>query len=103
MEVAAELAGAVLILSLGSHLAVRSAPRRFHRAERLRREEALRRLSDVVRRAQPTESPPPLAAGTWQAADFSRYFVPVGLRLGEARRIISEAREHETEAKDSPR
>jgi hypothetical protein len=103
MEVAAELAGAVLVLTLGSHLAVRSAPGRFQRAERHRREQALRRLNDVVRNAKPLEAPRPLAPGTWQAADFSRYFVPVGLRLDQARRVVREARDREVEIKEAAR
>ena len=100
MEIA-ELAGAVLLFSLGSHLAVRTAPAHFQRAERQRREQTLRRLSEVVRNAQPAEPARPLADGTWQAADFSRYFIPVGLRLDQARRVIREARDQEVAQGDS--
>jgi len=90
----AEFAGAVIMLSLGSHLAVRTAPTHWQRGQRERRERALRRLADVVREAEPTQQKP-LASGTWQAAEFSRYFVPVGLRLDQARRVIREAQEAE--------
>jgi hypothetical protein len=90
----AEFAGAVIMFSLGSHLAVRAAPTHWQRGQRERRERALRRLADVVREAEPP-APKPLASGTWQAAEFSRYFVPVGLRLDQARRVIREAQEAE--------
>jgi len=90
----AEFAGAVIMLSLGSHFAVRAAPTHWQRGQRERRERALRRLADVVREAEPPQ-PRPLTTGTWQAAEFSRYFVPVGLRLDQARRVIREAKEAE--------
>jgi hypothetical protein len=90
----AEFAGAVIMFSLGSHLAVRAAPAHWQRGQRERRERALRRLADVVREAEPAQQKP-LASGTWQAAEFSRYFVPVGLRLDQARRVIREAQEAE--------
>lgn len=92
MEVA-KFAGAVLIFTLGSHLALRTAPAPWNRAKRERREQTLRRLADVVRSAQPPQPLVRLEPNTWHAADFSRYFVPMGLRLDQARRVVREARE----------
>jgi hypothetical protein len=36
----------------------------------------------------------PTDGHSWHAADFNRFAVPAGLRLGHARRVIHEAREH---------
>lgn len=94
MEVA-ELAGAVLIFSLGSHLAVRSAPSHWQRAERERRQRMLDRLAEVARNAERPRPLAPLQPGVWQAAEYSRYFVPMGLRLDQARRVVREGREAE--------
>ena len=89
-----EFAGAVIMFSLGSHLAVRAAPAHWQRGQRERRERALRRLADVVREAEPP-APKPLSSRTWHSAEYSRYFVPVGLRLDQARRVIREAQDAE--------
>jgi hypothetical protein len=96
MEVA-EVLAAVLLVSLGSHIVFHAAPQRWHRADRERRDRALRRLDNLTRQIEILKQPDP-EPPAWQAADYSRYFIPSGLRLEQARRVIREARPPDEQA-----
>jgi hypothetical protein len=96
----AELLAAVLLVSLGSHLVFHAAPQHWHRAQRERREQALRRLDNLTRQISELKQPvgseleqPVDETPAWQSSDYSRFFVPSGLRLEQARRVIREARD----------
>src|SRR5690349_16317606 len=92
----AEVVAAALLVGIGSHIVFHTAPHYLHRADRDRREQALRRLDNLTREIAVLKDPE-TDAPAWQASDFSRFFVPAGLRLEQARRVIREARELPTD------
>jgi hypothetical protein len=97
MEVREILAAAALG-ALASQVASRGAERYWRRAQRTRREDALRRLEDVTRQLQALQRPRQSPGTRWRAAKYGRYFVPAGLHLEQARRIVRER--HQSLAQD---
>jgi hypothetical protein len=93
----AELLAAAVLGALASQAASRGAHRYWRRADRARREEALRHLDEVTRQLQALKHPPRSAGGRWQSAAYRRYFVPAGLHLEQARRILRERHQNMVE------
>src|SRR6476646_7252716 len=83
----AEFVAAALLVGIGSHIVFHTAPQYWHRSARERREQALRRLDNLTREIAVLKEPEADNA-VWQSADYSRFFVPQGLRLEQARRVI---------------
>jgi hypothetical protein len=96
MEVA-EFLAAVVLTNFGSHLIFHAVPYYWRRAARSRRELGLRRLDELALKSHALERSPDLGPAGWQASAYRRYYVPVGLRLTDARRIVRRA--HDPPAK----
>jgi hypothetical protein len=79
-----EIVTALVLIGLSSHIAIQHR----HGVKQERRESAQRRLGGLSRHNE-------VPAG--YASDYSRYYVPVGLRLEQARRVIREARVNDNE------
>jgi hypothetical protein len=96
MEVREILAAAALG-AIASQVASRGAERYWRRAQRSRREDALRTLDRVTRQLQDLKGPPPSPGARWRSAKYRRYFVPAGLHLEQARRVLRDRHENLTQ------
>ena len=83
-----EIVAALVLIGLSAHIVVQHRRGVRHK----RRESALRHLGDLSRHIEVPEESRPANEPAGQAFDASRSFVPVGLRLEQARRVIREAR-----------
>ncbi|HET9320915.1 MAG TPA: hypothetical protein VFO27_14105 [Bryobacteraceae bacterium] len=68
----------------------------LRRAGERRRAAALRHLDDITRQVQGLKRPDHLTQ-KWQASSYRRYYVPAGLHLEQARRVLREAQERAAE------
>jgi hypothetical protein len=84
-----------------SQIASRTAGRYWRRSRRARRQDALRHLDEITRRIPTVQSPSQAASTRWRAAPYQRYFVPAGLHLEQARRILRERRSNLGEDKSA--
>jgi hypothetical protein len=89
---ATKIIAVLVLLSLSTHSVMQTVMLQRPNAER----EKLGRLTRHV--GQLNEARRQAGAQSWHAADFSRYFVPAGLRLDQARRAIREARNSEEDS-----
>ena len=84
-----EIVTALVLVGLSSHLAIQH--RRGLRQER--RDAALRHLGELSRHMEVFNESRPANDPSAHAFDFSHYYVPVGLRIEQARRVIHKTRE----------
>lgn len=93
----AELFAVVVVGGLVSNAMSHTIAHYWRRAGRQRREAALRHLDEVAMQVHGFKRPPASTAPKWESAAYRRYYIPAGLHLEQARRVMREARQQAAE------